>query len=211
VSKRQTADVAAPAEPARSANEFTKSPVKRRVVEASAKLFARKGYSATGIAEIEKAVGLGRGALYHHIGSKENLLYEISRSHVLDMVEYGEQLALQDLSAEEKFRALARRLMTTIAENLAELTVFFSDHRALSKAHATELVGIRNRFEGLWVAILAQGVERGELRETSPVVVKGVLGMFNYSYLWLRPGGKESPEQIADEFCDVLLTGLKKP
>ncbi|HET6449417.1 MAG TPA: TetR/AcrR family transcriptional regulator, partial [Conexibacter sp.] len=168
-----------------------------------------QGYSATGIAEIEQAVGLGRGALYHHIGSKENLLYEISRSHVLDMVEYGEQLALEDLTAEEKFRALARRLMTTIAGNLAELTVFFSDHRALSKAHAAELTEIRNRFERLWVAILAQGVEEGTLRETSPVVVKGVLGMFNYSYLWLRPRGEESPEQIADEFCDVLLAGLK--
>lgn len=180
------------------------------MIEASAKLFARKGYSATGIAEIEKAVGLGRGALYHHIGSKENLLYEISRSHVLDMVEYGEQLALQDLTAEEKFRALARRLMTTIAENLAELTVFFSDHRALSKAHAKELVEIRNRFEGIWVGILAQGVEAGELREVSAVIVKGVLGMFNYSYLWLRPRGEEPPEQIADEFCDVLLEGLKK-
>jgi AcrR family transcriptional regulator len=193
----------------RSETEAVISPAKRRILEASARLFAKKGYSATGIAELEKAVGLGRGALYHHIGNKENLLYEISRSHVLDMVEFGEDLLLQDLTAEEKFRALARRLMSTIADNLAELTVFFSDHRALSKAHARELAAIRARFEALWSSIVAEGVEEGVFRETSPVVVKGILGMFNYSYLWLRPRGEESPEQIADEFCDVLLAGLE--
>lgn len=193
----------------RSATGSPMSPAKRRILEASAKLFAKKGYSATGISEIEKAVGLGRGALYHHIENKENLLYEISRSHVLDMVEFGERLVREELTAEEKFRALARRLMSTIAKNLAELTVFFSDHRALSKTHAAELAEIRDRFEALWVAIVAQGVEEGVFRKTNPVVVKGILGMFNYSYLWLRPRGEESPEQIADDFCDVLLAGLK--
>ncbi|MCW2838117.1 MAG: TetR/AcrR family transcriptional regulator, partial [Marmoricola sp.] len=41
-----------------------------------------------------------------------------------------------------------------------------------------------------------------------PIVVKGILGMFNYSYLWLRPGRGLSPEAIADLFVNVLERGL---
>ncbi len=187
------------------------NPVKRRIIEISAELFAKNGYSATGIAELEKAVGLGRGALYHHIESKENLLYEISIRHVLDMVLYGEGLLEEDLPAEVKLRTLARRLMRTIADNLAQLTVFFADHRALNEPHAAELTAIRDRFEEVWVAILRQGVDDGAFSQTDPVVVKGLLGMFNYSYLWLQPGGEKSPETIADAFSDVVISGIRGP
>jgi len=42
-----------------------------------------------------------------------------------------------------------------------------------------------------------------------PVVVKGLLGMHNYSYLWLREDGRLTPEEVGDRFCDVLLAGLR--
>ena len=44
------------------------------IVDTSAKVFARQGYHATGIAELCVANELGKGALYHYIGSKEELL-----------------------------------------------------------------------------------------------------------------------------------------
>ena len=46
---------------------------KERIRSKAAHLFARNGYHGTGVQEISEAVGLGRGALYHHIGSKEAL------------------------------------------------------------------------------------------------------------------------------------------
>ena len=42
------------------------------IVDASARVFARQGYHATGIAELCDVNGLGKGAFYHYIGSKED-------------------------------------------------------------------------------------------------------------------------------------------
>src|ERR1700743_2702257 len=47
------------------------------IVDAAAKLFAERGYHATGTAELCEAVGLGKGSLYYYVDSKENLLYLI--------------------------------------------------------------------------------------------------------------------------------------
>ena len=47
------------------------------IVDTSAKLFARRGYHATGLTELCEANGLGKGTLYHYIGSKERLLVAI--------------------------------------------------------------------------------------------------------------------------------------
>ena len=40
------------------------------IIDTSAQVFARRGYHATGITELCTAHDLGKGALYHYIGSK---------------------------------------------------------------------------------------------------------------------------------------------
>jgi AcrR family transcriptional regulator len=147
--------------------------------------------------------------LYHHIGSKEDLLYEISMEHVVNLLQVGQEILSRDLTAEEKFRGLARSLMSTIADNLPELTVFFADYRDLRGRRRREVWKKREAFEAIWNEILDQGQREGVLAPADPLLVKGILGMFNYSYLWLRPSGR-SPEEIADTFSDVLIPGLRR-
>jgi AcrR family transcriptional regulator len=49
----------------------------QRIVTAAARLFARKGYSATSIADIAGAVRVTKGALYHHFAGKEAIFYAV--------------------------------------------------------------------------------------------------------------------------------------
>ena len=46
---------------------------KQQILEAAARLFAQKGYSATSISMIAREVGLGKSSLYTHFPSKENI------------------------------------------------------------------------------------------------------------------------------------------
>lgn len=46
---------------------------KRKIFEASMKLFADKGYEATSIEEITATVGVAKGTLYYHFSSKEEI------------------------------------------------------------------------------------------------------------------------------------------
>jgi AcrR family transcriptional regulator len=175
----------------------------------AARLFAERGYHATGIAEICEATGLGRGALYHHIGSKEELLFEISSMGLDELFEVSEAIVAEPLGAGEKLRRLSRALMRNIAENRAALTVYFRELDLMSAEYRSRLVERRAGYQVLWEGVLAEGVERGEFIAPDPVVVKGLLGMHNYSYLWLREDGRLTPEEIGDRFCDVLLAGLE--
>lgn len=181
---------------------------RERLLQTAARLFAEKGYHGTGVAELGKAVDLGRGALYHHMGSKEELLVEISVRHVREMVEIGEQILASDASPPDKLRELSRRLMRTIAESLPEVTVFFHEVNALQGEAREEVLTKRDRFEAIWRAVIEEGVEKGYFRSGGGLVTKALLGMHNYSYVWIDPDGRLSPEEIADEFCDLALRGL---
>jgi AcrR family transcriptional regulator len=179
-----------------------------RILGVAAELFAQNGYHATGMAELGQAAQLGRGALYHHIGSKEQLLYELSIRHMEEMVAFGESLlAEEETPAPDRLRRLGRRLLRTIADNLPELTIFFREGHALTGERRVRLQAVRDHFEELCAGIFEQGVRAGELRVSGPLVVKGFLGLHNYSYLWIQKDGDSSPEEIADLFVDIFLHG----
>jgi len=180
-----------------------------RVLQVAAELFAKSGYHGTGVAEIGEATGLGRGALYHYIGSKEAILYEISSRQLAQMNTVADELALSEADPEKRLRGLARALMRNIAEHRAEWTVFFREYHALTDERRDRIIAERERYESHWRNALEQGIRDGQFRTLPRLMVKGLLGMFNYSYLWITPAGAETPEEIADEFLDAVVTGMR--
>jgi AcrR family transcriptional regulator len=179
-----------------------------RVIAVAAELFARNGYHNTGIAELGRAVGLGRGALYHYIGSKEAVLYAISKDQVDRMNSDAEALLDRNLEADKLLREMARGLLRNIATHRAEWAVFFREYNALTGARRDEVIAARERYEGYWRQAMDRGVRSGVLRQTPRLLVKGILGMLNYTYLWFTPDGELTPDELADLFLDAIIDGI---
>lgn len=186
-----------------------RSDQKLRIRQQAARLFAENGYDATGIQELSEAVGLGRGALYHHIGNKQRLLFDIITMSVIDVVAEAEALLDEPITAEAKVRRLSRLMMATVADHLPEWTVFFRELDALEGPLRREALAWRRRFEAVWTDVIEQGTRDGEFRSLDPVVVLGILGMHNYAHVWLRPRGRLGPDEISEIFCDLVLGGLR--
>ncbi len=188
------------------------SPQRERILKAAARLFARDGYHGAGMALLEQEVGLKRGALYHHIGNKESLLYEISRTQLEHMVGLASQIAEEAPDEAECFRRLARALLRNIADHRLEWTVHYRDFNALTGERLEHVLELRRRYSEIWQRVYASGVERGILQPAEPrVAVLGILGMFNYSYLWIEAEGRLGTDRIADLYCDIFLRGVLLP
>ena len=181
-----------------------------RIQHIAAQLFAKRGYRAIGVAEIGDAVGLGRGALYYHIGSKEDLLFNIVVRYIEDLVVYGRRLTQDEPDPKERIRQLSRYLMRTIASNLAEMTVCFREADALTGDRFKVVSKLHQEYQDIWQGTIKEGQARGEFRELPLVALKGILGMYFYSFLWLSPNGKQSADEIADIFSDMVFSILDK-
>ena len=181
---------------------------RERVFRVAAELFAAKGFHATGMAELSQAAGLGRGALYHHISSKDELLFEIASRYLHKLIAMGADLIMMDMPADERLRALSRGVMRTIANHLPELTVCFREVQSVAGPRRAELLELHAKYERVWATVLRMGADTGAFRPPDGLTVKALLGMHHYSYLWLRPQGERSPEEIADVFTDLTLAGI---
>ena len=58
--------------------------------------------------------------------------------------------------------------------------------------------------------IIAAGVESGEFRPVDPRIAGIALtSVLNWAYVWYSPNGELSTDQLADQFADLLITGLR--
>jgi AcrR family transcriptional regulator len=182
----------------------------KRILDVATHLFAENGYHGTGMEAISSAANLGRGALYHHIGSKEELLFEICHAAMSDLLRDSEAVLSRPGTNVERFRALMRVTVRNVADRVPAWKVSVHDLGALTGQRRIIISEARDRWERMVAGVLKEGADAGEFEDLDPIVTKGIIGMFNHTYVWISPSGPLSPEKIADTFSDALLNGLRK-
>lgn len=181
-----------------------------RIQHIAAKLFADRGFKAVGVAEIGDAVRLGRGALYYYIKSKEELLFNIVVRYIEDLVIFGQAALHSENDPRERIRLLSHYLMRVIAQNLAEMTVCFREADALTGQRHKIISDLHQQYQDIWCKTFKDGENQGSFKTLPLVAIKGILGMYFYSFLWLKPNGKHSSDEIAEIFSDMVLSILAK-
>lgn len=182
------------------------------IVDTSARVFARQGYHATGINELCDANDLGKGALYHYIGSKEALLAAI-HDRVMDEVMQGaDRVAEAGGTPSVQLAMLGDELLDVIHRYPDHVWVFLHEFPALTGERAATFRTRRQAYEGRVEAVLRAGVESGEFRDLDPwLTARAWLGMHNYTYLWLRPGQRLSARDVARPFAEIFIRGIQSP
>jgi AcrR family transcriptional regulator len=178
------------------------------IVDTSARVFAQRGYHATGITELCAANELGKGALYHYIGSKEELLAAI-HDRVMDEVMAGADRVAAGSSPSQQLAMLGDELLNVIHRYPDHVWVFLHEFPALTGERAEQFRERRREYERRVEAVLEAGVQSGEFRELDPrLTALAWLGMHNYTYLWLKAGGPLSARDVAKPFAEIFMRGI---
>src|SRR6476646_2202250 len=182
------------------------------IIDTSATVFARSGYHATGIAELCEVNGFGKGAFYYYIGSKEELLAAI-HDRVMDEVLLGaDRVVAAGGTPSEQLEMLGVELLDVIHRYPDHVWVFLHEFPALTGERADQFRERRQAYERRVEAVLEAGVEAGEFRDLDPwLTARAWFGMHNYTYLWLKPGGRLSARAVAKPFAEIFMRGITDP
>jgi len=200
-------------EPGEDSRRNSKRELRRQaIIDTSAHVFAQRGYHATGVMELCAANDLGKGALYYYIGSKEELLAAI-HDRVMDEVMLGaDRVAEAGGPPSAQLARLGEELLDVIHRYPDHVWVFLHEFPALTGGRAEQFRRRRREYEGRVEAVLRAGVDSGEFRDIDPwLTARAWLGMHNYTYLWLKPGGRLSARSVAKPFADIFMRGISTP
>jgi len=190
-------------EPRRQARFF-------EIVDLAAGLFAEQGYAGTNVGDIGDAAGLGRGALYHYIGSKANLLTEIEKRFMDPLLRHiGLILEAEDVTWPVKLRLASQSHLTIQRAMLDHSRVIARESQHLPEPQRAQFMISMRAYEQAWSSILEGGRRAGDFSfENLSITRLGILSMHNYTMNWIRPSGSLSAQDISRYYCQMVLDGI---
>jgi AcrR family transcriptional regulator len=182
------------------------------VVDIAARLFAAHGYHATGITQLCTAVGLGKGALYYYVESKENLLFLIHERVMEFFLVRGREIAGSGRSAEERLRLLGELQLEAIASYPHHVAVFLHEYKTLTGERAAEFSKSRRQYEKMLERVFQDGVDDGAFEIPDlRLAVLAWLGMYNYTYIWFDAAkGGLAEQAVARRYHDIFVKGIAR-
>lgn len=180
------------------------------IVDAAAGVFQRKGYHAATVQDIADAVGILKGSLYHHLKSKEDLLYLVVKEPITEIYAAMADIAGSDLPATEKLRRAILSHLKGFDRHYPHMFVYVREREEMKRMYRERLGLSPKQYEGHWQRILREGIKSGEFRRDLDVKVVsyGLLGMLNWAYKWYNPQGRLGFEEVAHHYSRLALAGL---
>lgn len=181
------------------------------ILDAAALIFREKGYHATSMRDIARAVELQKGSLYHHVSSKQDILLALL-DRALDLIsEELEVVASRNGSPEGKLRLAMETYLVFLTEHLSLSSVLLLEHRSLDPELHDAHIPRRDHVESIWRDLIREGIEDDSFQNVDPAgAARGLLGILNWTVTWYRPDGPMTPVEIANQFADIFLSGLLK-
>lgn len=141
-----------------------------RILEASARVFAKKGYSGAVIDDIAVEAGVGKGTVYEYFDSKEELFFLVFEW----VAEKNSRMASVRMSAlagsaSDRLKTVIDTVLNSWAElsDLYPLVLEFWSASASSKMRDRFKQAFRQAYSGyrlIIASLIRDGIERGEFR-----------------------------------------------
>jgi TetR/AcrR family transcriptional regulator, cholesterol catabolism regulator len=174
----------------------------------AARLFAERGYQGTSLADLADSLGVQKPSLYHHIASKEDLLWAVAREGA-DAFHAALDAVPVSAPPADRIRLALRAHLAVVARQLDVATVFVREWRYLGGERREAFVAERRRYEQRVRDLFRDGVEASALRTDLDLQTAALLFLSaaNWAYTWLQPDA--DTDALADRLYAALLEGMR--
>jgi len=191
-----------------------KEAVKDAILDSTDRLLARFGYRKMTVEDIAAEAGIGKGSIYLHFSSKE----EVVLSHIDRIVdrlrERLKEIARSDATAAERLRLMLLTRVLFRFDSIQHYTQSLND--LLSGLRSSLLARRAQYFESeaqIFAEVLTAGREAGEFSfddelATAHALLQATNGLLPYSLSTTELGAREEVEQRTADVANLMLRGL---
>src|SRR5215469_12471626 len=165
------------------------------ILLAAAALFTERGYDATSMEDLSRALGITKSAIYHHVSSKEELL-RLGTGRALDGL-LGVAASAQALPG-----------LAVLAAQLPFVTLLLRVHG--NTPAEREALARRREFDRFTASLVKQAVADGDLRtDIDPALTARLLfGLVNSVSEWYKPRPDDDGAVVADAVWTLVFSGI---
>lgn len=181
-----------------------------RILEGACELFALYGFQAIGLRDLADYVGLKAGSLYHHIESKQSLLYELMEGAISELLYCTRKNLRRKTRAQERLDCFIDTFLSLKGKSASRISMLSREQINLTSEQAHEFSGLKNEY----IQILSDIIE--DLIKSSPtqplilaMAADAVIGMLFGQVQWLNSdvsGSQQNP--ILKRFAHGIIATI---
>ena len=138
----------------------------QKILDASLKLFLEKGYEETTVIDIISEMGgLTRGALYHHINSKEEVFDALCEKLFYESNPFEKAKSHKELNGLEKLKCILR---TSFDETEYHQLSMASMQLMGSPAFLKKLIESNQELAPMYQELIEEGIQDGSIQSEQP-------------------------------------------
>ena len=183
---------------------------RRQIEDVASALFSSRGYAATSMRDIARALDLQGGSLYAHIPSKEAVLAAIVEEAASAFHAAVRPVAERPGPAAGRLREMVAAHVRVVTGGRERAKVFLFEWTFLGEERRAAIARSRAAYQGYFERVVAEGVAAGELDTPDPrLAAVFILSAMNAIAHWYRPDGALGPDDLAAHYADLFLRGLR--
>ncbi|GEE02611.1 TetR family transcriptional regulator [Gordonia spumicola] len=177
-----------------------------KLLAAALAAFAERGFHATTTRDIASAAGMSSAAVYVHYRSKQELLFELSRSGHLATIESIDSADDPTATPSARLTRVMRDFAVWHARGHTSARIVNYELSALEPDHLDEIRALRREITRRVRAIVDAGIASGEFDVDDPhTTTNTLLSMGIDIARWYRDDGHLTPEALGDFYASTAL------
>ncbi|KJK22380.1 TetR family transcriptional regulator [Burkholderiaceae bacterium 16] len=185
---------------------------REQILELAAAAFAASSYPSTSMADLAAACGTSKARLYHYYESKEAILFDLldryTRRLMLIVTEVEAEAERQGRSERESFANLIRAFLAEYETSQTRHVALINDVKFLAEEQRDQILKRERDVVAAFSRQLRRAYPERVNRDNQAALTMTVFGMINWTFTWLKPGGKLSYAEFAEMVIDLLAGGL---
>jgi len=185
---------------------------REQILDLAAEKFAQTSYPSTSMSDLATASGTSKARLYHYYESKEAILFDLldryTKRLMLIIAEVEGASQRRGLGERDAFAELVRAFLAEYETSHSRHVALLNDVKYLEDAQREIVLDRQRDIVAAFARQLARAYPDRISKENQTPVTMMVFGMINWTFTWLKPGGRLGYRDFAEQVIDLMERGL---
>ncbi|RYD88602.1 MAG: TetR/AcrR family transcriptional regulator [Sphingomonadales bacterium] len=189
-------------------NEGERKEKRQALLLAAVRMFNERGFHATSLEDVAASLGVTKPVIYHHLGNKEQVLFECVRLGLEELRLGAEQARATQGNGLDRLKTFLRSYAESVMGDFGRCVIRTSDE-LLSPQSRVDLRALKSDIDVTLRTMIGDAVADGSANVSDVrLTAFAFAGALNWPARWFRADGDLGSREMACQLVEILCNGI---